>query len=634
MCGINGILSLDAASGSAQLQRMERQVGTMNDTLIHRGPDGAGVFAKEHIAFGHRRLSILDLSENGAQPMFNEDGSVVIVFNGEIYNYLEIIPDLIKRGHQFRSRSDTEVIIHAYEEYGPDCVKLFNGMWAFALYDFRSKLFFASRDRFGVKPFYYYQDRERLVFSSEIKAILKVVEANQANAGKVFDYLAYGYKTSNGDTFFKDVSELPPATNLIIENGRARFEPYWKLPPSSARFQDRADMAKLSEEFLSLLTDAIRLRFRSDVPVGILLSGGLDSTAITRTVDELIESGGLDKTRVRAFSAGFPGHRDDESATVREFIGTCNHVQLQQVYPGGAQLPDLMGKIAYGLGEPVGSATVFAHYSLMKEIRESGTKVVINGQGADEAFCGYDRFFLGFFLLDTLFSLPGKVLPQARAMHRELGYTYPYILSQCVKAMLPRRQASYLRSKYQEGVLGCLAPGFVANNYHYLKNDKSGLFSERNLDGYLRENIQHYGFNQIMHYEDHSSMQHSVEIRSPFVDYRLMEFAFSAPMHAKYDSGVTKKIIRQAFRGRLPVSILENRRKIGFATPFSKWLADPSFAAYVHDVLESNSFGARKIWHAEKLRKVFAAPDAHPRFPFWRILNMELWARAYGVTGL
>ncbi|MGP8228473.1 MAG: asparagine synthase (glutamine-hydrolyzing) [Steroidobacteraceae bacterium] len=634
MCGINGILQFDAPGSGAPSQDMARNVRVMNDAIGHRGPDGEGVFAKHEIALGHRRLSILDLTENGAQPMFNEDESVVIVFNGEIYNYLELIPDLLAHGHRFRSRSDTEIIIHSYEEYGPDCVKRFNGMWAFALYDFRRKLLFASRDRLGVKPFYYFKDNKQLVFSSEIKAILKIVPANQANLGKVYDYVAYGYKTSNGETFFKGVSELPPATNMIIEDGDSRLERYWDLAPSPHKFQDPPDMPRVSEEFRSLLSDAVRLRFRSDVPVAILLSGGLDSTSIARTVDELIDDGRLNYTSVSAFSASFPGHADDESERVREFAATCRHVKLDFVYPGGGQLPELLETIAYGLGEPVASATSFAHYSLMNEIHKRGIKVVLNGQGSDEAFCGYDRFFLGYFLLDTLICTPGDVLAQARAMRRRLGYRYAYIASQFAKALLPRRLASYLRSKYQEGMLRCLAPEFISNNYRYLRNERIGVLAARNFDRYLRQNLQHYAFNQILHYEDHSSMQHSVEIRSPFIDYRLMEFAFSLPMHAKYDLGVTKKIVRQAFQGRLPESIIDNRRKIGFATPFGQWLTEPSFADYVRDILGSREFRARSIWDAEKLRKVFLKPNSHPHFPYWRILNLELWARAYGVSGI
>ncbi len=634
MCGVNGVLRLDAAGDGVPGEDMARAVRVMNDAIIHRGLDGEGVFAKDEIALGHRRLSILDLTENGSQPMFNEDESVVIVFNGEIYNYLELIPDLLTRGHRFRSRSDTEVIIHSYEEYGPACVKRFNGMWAFALYDFRRKLLFASRDRFGVKPFYYFMDKSRLVFSSEIKAILKVVSANCANLGKVYDYVAYGYKTSNGETFFKDVSELPPATNMIIKDGEIRLERYWGLPPSPDNFGDRPDMPRLSEEFRSLLSDAVRLRFRSDVPVAILLSGGLDSTSIARTVDELIDDGRLNCTSVSAFSASFPDHADDESDRVRKFVDTCRHVKLDFVYPGGGQLPELMETLAYGLGEPVASATAFAHYSLMKEIHKGGIKVVINGQGSDEAFCGYDRFFLGYFLLDTLISSPRDTLTQSRAMHRRLEYRYSYIASQFAKALLPRRLASYFRGKYQEGMIKCLAPEFISANYRYLRDDRITVLAACNLDRYLRQNLQHYAFNQILHYEDHSSMQHSVEIRSPFIDYRLMEFAFSLPMHAKYDLGVTKKIVRQAFQGKLPESIIDNRRKIGFATPFGDWLKEHSFADFVRDILRSKEFCTRSIWDAESISKVFAKANTNRLFPYWRILNLELWARAYGVSGL
>jgi asparagine synthase (glutamine-hydrolysing) len=607
----------------------------MNDAIVHRGPDGTGHFVHENVAFGHQRLSILDLSANAAQPMFNEDGSVVVIFNGEIYNYLELIPELSERGHRFRSRSDTEVILHAYEEYGPDCVKRFNGMWAFALYDFRNRVFFASRDRLGVKPFYFLRDRDQLVFSSEIKAILKVAGSARANPGKVYDYLAYGYKTSNGDTFFADVKELPPATNLVIRDGHWEQRRYWELPRSEGRYYGGANVTpQQCEAFLELLTDAIRLRFRSDVPVAILLSGGLDSTAITRTVDELIESGQLDCNRVEAFSAAFPGYNYDESDAIREFIASCRHVALKPVYPDGARLSDEMARLAYGMGEPVFSSTAFAHYCLMREVRRAGIKVVINGQGSDEAFCGYDRYFLGYFLLDKLFSKPGDLVRQARAMRGRLGYTYAYVASQLVKSLLSRRASSYLRGRYVEGIIGCLAPEFVRTNYGYLQDWRSKLFCSNNFDRYLRDNLLHYSFGQILHYEDHSSMQHSVEIRSPFIDYRMMEFAFSLPVQAKYDMGVTKRIVRDAFKGRLPARILDNRRKIGFATPFETWLNDSSFRTYAQDIVESASFASRSIWDAARLREVFANPGAHTEFPFWRVLNLELWARAYGVTGL
>jgi asparagine synthase (glutamine-hydrolysing) len=633
MCGINGILEFGGGVATPSLD-LQRSVESMNQAILHRGPDGEGVFAAEGVALGHRRLSILDLTEAGSQPMFNDDKSVVIVFNGEIYNYLELIPELLSRGHRFRSRSDTEVIIRAYEEYGPRCVERFNGMWAFALYDIRRKRLFASRDRLGVKPFYFLRDAHRFIFSSEIKAILKVENAAHVNSGKVFDYVAYGYKTANGDTFFNSISELNPGTNLIIENGLVATERYWHLPQSPGVSSDAPDMEKLSSEFSEILESSIGIRFRSDVPVAILLSGGLDSTAITRTVDEMIGKGRLGYTNVQAFTAGFPGDKNDETDLVREFIGTCRHVQLQHVYPSGSELPSLMEQIAYGFGEPVASATSFAHYSLMKEIRSRDFKVVINGQGADESFCGYDRYFMGYFLIDILRSAPQKFPAQTKALNSIRGYSYAFILSQMVKAALPRRLASYLRGRFQEGVIDCLHSDFVSQNYKYFDNQPLALLSGQSLDRYLRGNLQQYGFNQILHYEDHSSMQHSVEIRSPFIDYRLIEMAFRSPARAKYDMGVTKKVIRHAFQNRLPSNIVNSPRKIGFATPFGKWLADKKLREFAFDVLNSTEFGARGIWNADKIRAAFSAPDKHAAFPFWRILNLELWARAYRVTGL
>ncbi len=229
MCGINGILYFNSYNSDKPPEFFEDNIQKMNDEIAHRGPDDEGKFIDYPVSLGFRRLSIIDLSKEANQPMFNADKSVVIVFNGEIYNYSELTDDLKNEGYQFKTKSDTEVIIHSYEEYGTDCVNYFNGMWAFAIYDFRKKMFFASRDRFGVKPFYYYSDKDTFIFSSEIKAILKIKNIRDANHGKVFDYLAYGYRTNNGETFFKNICELRPAHNLIIENGKSVFKKYWNF---------------------------------------------------------------------------------------------------------------------------------------------------------------------------------------------------------------------------------------------------------------------------------------------------------------------------------------------------------------------------------------------------------------------
>lgn len=633
MCGINGILYLPDASSFPSTAELEAGINAMNDTITHRGPDGEGVYVNGPVALGHRRLSILDLSDNGAQPMFNEDRSIVITYNGELYNYLELKPDLLKLGHVFKSKSDTEVIIHAYEEYGVDCVHRFNGMWAFAIYDFKKNLLFVSRDRMGVKPFFYYHDESLFIFSSEIKSILKYKNISEANLGKVYDYLAYGYRTNNGDTYFKGINELKSAHNLIVKNGKLDISRYWDLPDFN-NFQYSADFGHAKDYFMDLFKDSVRLRFRSDVPVAVLLSGGLDSTSITKVIDNMIDDRSLEQSEITAYSAVFPGYELDESKKIQEFIKTCRHIQWKPIYPDSKALMDSLIDITYGFGEPIFNATAFAHWMLMKEIHRAGVKVVLNGQGSDEAFCGYGRYIIGHFLIDVLSSRPADFKKEMLGISRKMGYSYVYIISQIFKALLPRRQASYLRAKYQEGGLNILTPRFVKKYFSYFQESTEKLFAKGRLYNYLKFNLTDYAFNQILHYEDHSAMQSSVEIRSPFIDYRLMEFAFGLPIEYKFTEGVTKRIIREAFKDKLPDSIINDHMKIGFNTPLNQWMQNKDFRGFITDTLETESFKSRSLWDSKKVSRKFAAIERYPDFPFWRVLNLELWARSYGITNL
>jgi asparagine synthase (glutamine-hydrolysing) len=634
MCGINGILFRTSSEARKPNSYFHDIIDRMNTAVRHRGPDGEGSVIQYPLCLGHRRLSILDLSDHGAQPMFTADRTAVIVFNGEIYNYVEIADDLKAKGYTFTSHSDTEVILYAYKEYGFDCVKRFNGMWAFALYDFKKKLLFASRDRCGVKPFFYHLDEQAFAFSSEIKGLLQFTSATNANLGKVYDYLAYGYRNNNADTFFQGIYELKPAHNLLIQHNQVQHQRYWDFDSTGPLDQGHRSYEASQEEFLALFRDAVRIRFRSDVPVAILLSGGVDSTAITCMVDEFIERRELDYDQVRAFSASFPGFALDEGERVREFVKSCKHVQLTEHLPSSQGLQANIQQLIYGLGEPVFSTTAFAHQDLMRGIRNAGIKVVLNGQGSDEAFCGYGRYILGYFLLDTLFSRPGTLFRQARAIKERMAFSYSYMLSQVFKSLISRRQASYLRGKYQEHVVDCLDPHFVRENYGYFWEEAMPLFSQDGLTAYLKANIRDHSFGQILHYEDHSSMQQSVEIRSPFIDYRLMEFAFSLPTAYKFDLGVTKRIIRDSLKDYLPSAIRDNHRKIGFATPIVSWLKDPAFRDFVFDLLHSESFRGKHIWNHSAIEARFTQPDRFPQFPFWRVLNLELWSRYYGITSL
>ncbi len=323
MCGISGVV-LSAPHRAAAGEALAADISAMNAAVAHRGPDGCGMYIGDGVGLGHRRLAILDLSQAAAQPMFNVDSSLVLVFNGEIYNYLELIPELRAAGYEFRTRSDSEVILHAYAAWGDACVHRFNGMWAFAIWDTRRRRLFASRDRFGVKPFVYLERDGDFLFSSEIAGIRAVRPVNEANLGKVHDFLAYGYRTNDGDTFFAGIRELPPAHNLVLEDGRVRLSRYWHLPSQE---QDAGTEAQLTERFRALLRDAILLRFRSDVPVALLQSGGLDSSAICRVVDDEIAAGHLGVASVTAFTSVYPDQRFDESAVVRDLLAGCRHIE-------------------------------------------------------------------------------------------------------------------------------------------------------------------------------------------------------------------------------------------------------------------------------------------------------------------
>lgn len=626
MCGINGIVDRHLASANAGLREA---IAAMNRAIAHRGPDGEGEYLAEGVALGHRRLSILDLSPAGHQPMFNEDHSLVLVFNGEIYNYLELIPELKAAGHVFRSHSDSEVILHAYEQWGEACVSRFNGMWAFAIWDTRRRQLFMSRDRMGVKPFNYLHRGGRFVFSSEPVGILAVEPVREANLAKLNAYLAFGYRTNNGETFFDGIRELPPAHNAVLnDKGELTLRRYWNLPEQPIALPPPGERV---EAYRALLADAVRLRFRSDVPVALLQSGGLDSSAICAIVNDEIEAGRLGVNEITGYTAVHPGHAYDESAAVRALMATCPHVRSVELQPDGALLGDRLPKFVSAMQEPVQGATSYAHWSLMKAVQQQGIKVVINGQGADEALAGYSVLIAGYRLLDVIQTRPAaEAWAEAQAMHSRLGLGYGALAAQTAKAVLGRRATSSAKARVKEGTWEVLPDiARYAKALPELGMQRGGT----NLHQHLRSQLLDYGFNQILHYEDQSSMHRSIEIRSPFIDYRLMEFGFSLPSDELFSEGISKRILRRGFAQRLPASIVENHRKIGFATPFEEWSRTPAFRALLTEVVNSPEFRSRRIWDADKLARRMLATDAVAKgFPVWRFLNAELWLRSQGIT--
>ncbi|MBK9492569.1 MAG: asparagine synthase (glutamine-hydrolyzing) [Haliscomenobacter sp.] len=631
MCGINGIVALEQGKELLPSRNLRSVLNLMNEKISHRGPDSEGIFIKNQVGFGFRRLSIIDLSTSANQPMLSDNEDVVLVFNGEIYNYIEVKAVLMAKGYSFRTDSDTEVILKSYLEYGDECVNHFNGMWAFAIYDFRKQRLFCSRDRMGVKPFYYTIQDNALFFSSELKALHAVFNFTKANLNKVYEYLAYGYRINDGDTFFESCFELLPGTNLIIENGQLSQRNYWRLKEQMYTHNG----LNYQDEYTRLFESAVKLRYRSDVPVALLLSGGLDSSSIAKVTDDLIESGELAQNEINAYIASFPNFEDDETAIAREFVKTCKHIKLNELQINTKNVVSDFDNLIYDLDHPLSSFASVVHNNLMKACRQEGIKVVLNGQGSDEAFAGYDRYISGVHLLDRLLSNPRSFTQEFWYLNQKNNYSIPFLLTQMAKSTLNQSYASYLRAKYQEKSIPCLNPDFVdKSRSHYVSEYYFSLKGD-NFNRYLLNVINHQGLNNILHYEDVSSMQQSIEIRSPFMDYRLVEFAFSIPNELKYNLGRTKLIQRETIGKKLPDNITNNRRKIGFKTPFSGYISnDPNVKAYVFDVLNSTSFRSKGIWKADRIVERFENTAKYPQFPFWRVLNLEIWSKVYGIDNL
>lgn len=632
MCGINGFVFFNNSKKSFPKAILESKLRLMNDTVSHRGPDAEGLLIKPPMGFGFRRLSIIDLSSSANQPMFNSDEDIALIFNGEIYNYIELRKELIAKGYKFRTESDSEVIINSYIEYGDQCVERFNGMWAFAIYDFRKNKLFCSRDRMGVKPFYYLIQDNTLVFSSELKSLHAAWGLRSANLSKVYEYLAYGYRINDGETFFENCYELLPGTNLICKNQKVELKKYWKLKENLYHHRDQLSF---HQEFGCLFKSAVKLRYRSDVPVALLLSGGLDSSAIAKVTDQLIENGELEQNEIHAFIASFPNFKENETPIAREFIKTCKHIKLHEMVINSKNIIEHLDKILYALDHPLGSFASIAHHNIMEACKKEGIKVVLNGQGSDEAFAGYDRYISGVHLLDQLLSRGGKFLKEFYHLNQDNNYAKSFLLIQMVKSILNQPFASYLRAKYQEKSIGCLDKNFVKANINHYKSEYKFSIKGNNFNEYLLNQINHQGLNTILHYEDISSMSQSIEIRSPFLDYRVMEFAFSIPNKLKFNNGITKLIQRETIGKMLPDFITKNRQKIGFNTPFEEYIdTDANFKAYVGDILNSQSFKSKKIWKANKVAKVFQHSAKYPLFPYWRVINLEVWSKVYNINNL
>lgn len=630
MCGICGIFSFEGP--------VERElIARMRDVMEHRGPDDAGLYVNGSIGLGHRRLSIIDLSPAGHQPMSNEDRTIWLTYNGEVYNYLDLRPYLEAKGHVFNSQTDAEVIIHAYEEWGEECLQRFNGMWSFALWDERKERLFCARDRLGIKPFYYHWDGRRFRFASEIKALLidPAVE-RQVNESVVYDYLAHTALDHREETFFLGILRLMPAHYLIVNSEGLKAVRYWDLDPRNVQPDTNGDSdadRRYVARFYELFEDSIRLRLRSDVPVGTCLSGGLDSSSIVCVANQLMfPEGNVQNREVEArqktFSACFNEPEYDERPFIEEVLARTG-AERNLTFPSAHEVFDIVNDVMWHQEEPFSATNRFAQWCVMRLARERGVKVLLNGQGGDELLAGYIGLYQLYLCWDLLTHFRFGRL--AREVVGFLSYhSFPNAgqLRRGALRVLPSLPSGIGR-KLSSEVPPWLAPDFAMAYRDRNEADVETKYSSR-FDEYLYRRLVGNGLPALLRYEDKHSMAFSIEARVPFLDHRLVEYTFSLPFSQKIRDGMTKVVLRNAMKGILPEKVRTRIGKLAFSPPESIWLRT-TLKDELKAIFYSSSFRQRGYFQADQVEKEFALFCLGQRSArsIWRWVDLELWLRMF-----
>jgi len=621
MCGIAGILAFEPN------RDYSRAIRDMAAALRHRGPDGEGFHEDDPIWLGHRRLSIIDIA-GGHQPINNEDGRYQLIHNGEIYNYKELVPELTAKGHVFQSQCDSEVIVHAYEEWGDDCVNHFNGMWAFAIWDSIDRRLFASRDRFGIKPFYYWMDGGRFIFASEIKGILAAGVEAEEDPRAIADYFAFLYLFGD-KTFFRNIRQLEPGCSLTCDDrGKLSIRRYWRIGNNAADLP--VDDAEAAEHLQALLSDAVAVRLQSDVPIGCYLSGGLDSSTVAAM------AAANSTTPVKAFSAGFAeGGPYDEMPYARDVVRQSGLV-------GRELMPDVNGfwqglpKVIWHLDHPFEGPQVYPKFRV-SELAAREVKVCLSGQGGDEVFVGYPRYLMSYL---------EQHLQQFH--HRD-----------ALSALRPwwglttwRSRLRFCRDLHRRFTLPERFLHFAAVQKG--EDDWRRLFSNeflRSLDGYtpfeeyhsqIRQaqdgddlaTLQRYEFGTflqgLLHVEDRVSMAWGLENRLPLLDFRIAEFMVGLPPEQRTDRFQLKGLMKKSVAEFLPATVVERRDKLGFPTPFRDWAAG-SLRREIADLLRDSFLVRKEIVNncaVDRLLSRQSYTDMES-LTLWALVATEIWERIF-----
>lgn len=577
----------------------------MTDAIAHRGPDGEGHWINHSstIGLGHRRLSIIDLSDNAAQPMLSADGRYCIVFNGEIYNYIELRDNLVKNGHQFKTQSDTEVLLKLFELKQEDCLGELDGMFAFAVWDEMEKKLFCARDRFGEKPFFYhYEPGRSFTFASEMKAIFAAGVEKNINQEMLFNFLnCPSYITDPIDrtkTFYNSISKLPPAHFLKISDKlQLETKRYWSLDDKNPILNINYKTA--GETFIELFYESIKRRLRSDVPVGSSLSGGLDSSSIVCVIDDLNKDRHI---KQNTFSARFKNFHRDEGFFIEKVIEKTGVIP-HYTWPDEDGFINDLAKLCYYQEEPFPSASIYAQYCVMEKAKEENVTVLLDGQGADEILAGYE-YYMDFYLA-KVFSKDRQAYLKELETFRKVNINRNFMdLANPVQIEAPREKKSLVAAmknmvrpaykiinpaKYRRIQEKIPVPGFFTKEFtEQFKQNVHYDFSYTgdDLNGHLKHSVHINNLEDLLRFADRNSMAHSREVRLPFLSHKLVEYIFTLPDSFKLHAGWTKYLLRDSMKSLLPTEITWRIDKIGFEPPQVKWLKNKRLIEQTCDSFE------------------------------------------------
>ena len=606
MCGISGIINKN--NNVVDLESITH----MTNLIKHRGPDDEGFFIKNNFAFGFRRLAILDLSADGHQPMHYLDQRYTLIFNGEIYNYLELKKELIENNYKFKSNTDSEVILASYDMWGEDCVNKFNGMWSFAIYDSINNKIFCSRDRFGIKPFYYSSLNSQFIFGSEIKQLLHFQKNTFVNKEVLIDFIATSFCEHKKETFFEEISTLPPSSNLVydLSSNSYTIYKYYNIPFDSSHQEKSFEQAfsDFSDEF----NRSIEYRLRSDVKVGTCLSGGLDSSTVATIASNKYNL--INNDRFTAIHAKSSEVDSDESYYAKTVAKNSN-IDLHIIEPSIEDFKNSINEVAYTQEEPYGSPSIIMQYFVLKKANDIGCKVMLDGQAGDETLLGYEKYFpAAYYDIFKKYGLVETIKQIIRSNENNSRMNIFWItkfivgnFSSKLRKIVHKRNARFLRKHNNLEFLDTLSKNYL--NINKLQEQE---IASTNLPALLR-------------YEDKNSMRHSVEARLPFLDYKFLETALNTNIQYKISNGWTKFILRKFLNQFMPDEVVWRKNKLGFNAPENTWIKEID-----SDIKKTitNSKILRKVCNMNTLLAMYNKIDIRLK---WRLYSIAIWEGVYKV---